>query len=104
MDWAGSAAQRSYPIPKVRGGERERQAATAQERPRGTTPRLRSGWRLKELPTSEVGGGGREEQPHIQGTVAARAQEDGRGYSTFKVRRDDLSKVRSSGCALLEHP
>ena len=27
-----------------------------------------------------------------------------RSYSTFKVRRDDLSKVRSSGWALLEQP
>ena len=25
-----------------------------------------------------------------------------RSYTTFKVRRGDLSKVRSSGCALLE--
>ena len=25
-------------------------------------------------------------------------------YSTFKVRRVSLSKVRSSGCALLEQP
>ena len=35
----------------------------------------------------EVRGGGREEQPHLQGVVAARAQEDLEGYSTFKVNR-----------------
>ena len=56
-------------------------------RPRGVTPRPRSGAaaesaRLQwcrnggeELPKSEVRGGGREDQPHIQGAVAARAQE-----------------------------
>ena len=27
-----------------------------------------------------------------------------RSYTTFKVRRGDLSKVRSSGCTLLEQP
>ena len=27
-----------------------------------------------------------------------------RSYSMFKVRRGNLSKVRSSGCALLEQP
>jgi len=31
----------------------------------------------------EVKGGGLEEQPHVQGAVAAQGQ----GYSTFKVRR-----------------
>ena len=29
----------------------------------------------KSYPTSEVRGGGQEEQPHIQGVAAARAQE-----------------------------
>ena len=57
-------------------------------RPRGVTPRPRSGAaaesaRLRrrgtgreELPKSEVRGGGQEEQPHdVQGAVAAWAQE-----------------------------
>ena len=55
--------------------------------PRGVTLRPRSGAaaesaRLRrhrngreELPKSEVRGGGREEQPHIQGAVAAQALE-----------------------------
>ena len=30
----------------------------------------------KSYPTSEVRGGGREEQPHVQGAVAAWVQED----------------------------
>ena len=41
----------SYPTPEVRGG----------------------GW--EELPQPEIRGGGREELPHVQGAVAARAQE-----------------------------
>ena len=49
---------------EVRGSGRECQAATAQERRRGATPR-----------PSEVRGGSQEEQPHLQGEVAARAQE-----------------------------
>ena len=68
--------------------------------PRGVTPRPRTGavaesarlrrrrncqekllhvrgWGggLEELPTSEAKGSGRKEQPHLQGAVAARAQE-----------------------------
>ena len=49
-----AAAKRSYPTSKVRG----------------------SGW--EEIPHTlkqEARGGGREDQPHIQGAVAARAQE-----------------------------
>ena len=98
-------AKRSYPTSKVRGSGREYQIATAQERPREATPRLRSGgaaerrypesevrggdersyptsevrgsgWEeLPHTPKPEVKGGGGEEQPHIQGAVAARAQE-----------------------------
>ena len=41
----------SYPTPEVRGG----------------------GW--EELSQPEIRGGGREELPHVQGAVAARAQE-----------------------------
>ena len=75
----------------------------------------------------EVRGSDLEEQPHVQGAVAARAQEAERSYSTFKVRRGSCeeiplvqgkeqwlrfagaavrrypsSKVRSSSCTLLE--
>ena len=69
---------------EVRGSGQECQAATAQERLRratqvrgqgqrlrGATPRLRSGAAAeRSYPTSEVRGGGREDQPHIQGAVA----------------------------------
>ena len=97
-----STAERSYPSPKVRGGDREYQAATAQEWPGGATPRPRSGavaqtsYRMpevkgggrqelphaggqrrsrEELPHTRGQGGGGEEQPQVQGAVAARAQE-----------------------------
>jgi len=53
-------------------------------------------------------GGGQEEQPHVQGVVAAWAQE-GReellhvqGQEGWPVRRYPSSKIRSSGCTLLE--
>ena len=37
----------------------------------------------------EVKGSGLEEQPHVQGAVAARGQ----GYSTFKVRRGGHEEI-----------
>ena len=81
-----SAAERSYPTSEVRGRSREDPMPEGQW-PRGVTPRPRSGAaaesaRLRrhrngreELPKSEVRGGGREEQPHIQGAVAVRVQD-----------------------------
>ena len=78
-----SEAVRSYPSSKVRGSHRERQAATAQERrPRGASPPPRSG--------CCVGAGRpRGATPRSRSGGAA-------------VRRSPSSKVRSSGCALLE--
>ena len=54
-------------------------------------------------PTSEVRGGIREEQPHVQEAVAAWAQE-GRKELLHVQGQEGVtsSKVRSSGCALLE--
>ena len=73
---SGGAAGRSYPASEVRGDGQECQAATAQEQPRGATPRPRPGAVAgRSYPTPEARGGGWEEQPHIQGAVAARAQE-----------------------------
>ena len=48
---------RSYPSPRVRGSDQERQAVTAQElRPRGASPHLRAGAAAeRSYPTSEVG-------------------------------------------------
>ena len=44
--------------------------------PRGVTLCLTSGVAAKRsYPESEVRGGGQEEQPHLQGAVAVRAQE-----------------------------
>ena len=60
-------------------------------------------------PTSEVRDSGQEEQPHFQGAAAAR-QGGLRGDTPRSrsggevVRRYPSSKVRSSGCALLEKP
>ena len=48
----------------------------AQERPRGATPHPRSGAVAgRSYPTPKARDGGREEQPHLQGGVAAKAQE-----------------------------
>ena len=71
-----AAAKRSYPTSEVRGGGRECQAATAQERPRGATPCPRSRAAAgRSYPASEVKGGGWEDEPHVKGVVAVWAQE-----------------------------
>ena len=63
-DCAGMA-ERSYPVQGRGGG-----------RPGGATPRLRSGAAAeRSYQTPEARGGSWKEQPHIQGAVAAWAQE-----------------------------
>ena len=62
-------------MPKVRGCDRECQAATVQERPRGATPCPRTEAAPdRSYPTSEVRGDGGEEQTHNQVVAAAQAQ------------------------------
>ena len=63
----GGAAERRYPASEVRGGD-ERSYPDSEVR----------GSCRKELPhdpTPEARGDGQEDQPHVQGAVAARAQE-----------------------------
>ena len=61
-----AAAKRSYPTSEVRGSSEEYQTVTAQEPPRGATPRPRSGAAARSsYPASEVRGGGQEELPHV---------------------------------------
>ena len=84
-------AERSSPTSEVGRSSGEYQTATAQERPRGVTPSPRPGGRREEIssvrgqgrrpggdtpcPKPEAGGGGREDQPHVQGAVVVWAQE-----------------------------
>ncbi|XP_070325936.1 LOW QUALITY PROTEIN: pyruvate dehydrogenase E1 component subunit beta, mitochondrial-like [Odocoileus virginianus] len=93
---------RSYPLPKVRGGDREHQAVTAQERCRGTSPCPRSGAAAERSnPTSK--------ERLLQGCRRAK-----RSYSTFKVRRGSREKIplvqskeqrlRFSGAAVKRYP
>ena len=63
-----SAAERSYPMSEVRGSGRQCQTVTAQERPRGATPRPRSGQGggvvpERRYPASEVRGGDKRSYP-----------------------------------------
>ena len=86
-----AVAKRGYPTSKVRGSGREYQTATAQEQPRGATPHPRSGGVMRGVTPRPGRGGGREELPHspkpeardcgwedqshVQGAIAAPAQE-----------------------------
>ena len=47
----------------------------------------------RSYPMSEVRGGGQEEQPHIQGAAAARAQEGQKELLNFKVRRGGPEEI-----------
>ena len=81
-----SAAERSYPTSRGRGRSWEDPMPEGR-RPRGVTPRPRSGAAVEsarlqrcrngreELPKSEARGGGQEDQPHVQGVVAELARE-----------------------------
>ena len=74
---------RSYPLPRDRGSDQERQAATAQER-----------WAAeRSYHTPEGWGGSREEQPQFQGAAAAGCRRVERNYSTFRVRRGGREKI-----------
>ena len=63
---------------------------------------------------SEVRGGGREEQPHLQGAAAVGRRRAERSYSTFKVRRGSREKIplvqgkeqqlRFAGAAVKRYP
>ena len=90
-------AERSYPTSEVRGRSRE-DPITDSQRPRGATPRLRSGaagknarlrWRRNSL----------EELTHVQGAMGAggprRATPHSRSGGTV-LRRYPLFKVRSA--------
>ena len=71
-------AERSHPTSEVRGRSRECQAVTAQEWQKGATRVRDWGGRPEELPHApkpKARGGGQEDQPHVQGAVAAWAQE-----------------------------
>ena len=77
--WLRPTAQKraleELPTPEVRGGNRERQAATAQEWSRGATPHPRSGAVAERSnPTSK--------EQWLRGCRRAK-----RSYSMFKVRR-----------------
>ena len=63
----GGQGRRREELPRVRGQGRW---------PGGATPCLRPEVAARRTnPTPEARGGGREDQPHVQGALAARAQE-----------------------------
>ena len=82
---------RSYTSPKVRGGDRERQAATGQERPRGASPRPRSGAAAeRSYSMIKVRRGGREKIPLFQG------KEQWLHFAGAAVKRYFTCKVRET--------
>ena len=129
-----SSAKRSYPTSEVKGRSREDPRPEGQRprrvapRPRSGQQLRVPGWdgagtAERSYPRSEVRGGGQEELPHARGQglqlggATPRPRSGGcagtggpRGAiprsrsGGVVVKRYLSSKVRSSGCALLEHP
>ena len=64
-----SAVERSYPKSEVRGRSQE------EPMPKGWWPRGHGREELPHAPTPQARGVSREDQPHVQGVVAARAEE-----------------------------
>ena len=90
-------AERSYPKPKIRGGDQECQAVTGQEQPRGATPCLKSEAAAKRSNPSF-------KEQWLHGPWGAE-----RGYSTFLVRRGELVKGKEqrlcfAGAAVKRYP
>ena len=108
-------AKRSYPTFEVRGSGRDCQTVMVQERPRGATPRPRLGAvEGRSYPLLEARDGGREELPHVQGAVAAWAQEgreellhlqgqDG-GREEIPLVQGKEQRLRFAGAAVKRYP
>ena len=102
MWFLSSVAERSYPSPKVRGGNPECQAAMVQEQPRGTTPCPRSGAAAKR-------NNPKSKERWLRGHRRAE-----KSYSTFKVRRGSCEEIpliqgkeqrlRFAGAAMKRYP
>ena len=69
---SGVAAERSYPMSEIRASSLECQAAIAQEQLRGATPDPSPGEAAgRSYPMPEARSGSQDEQPQVQGAVAA---------------------------------
>ena len=105
-----SAAVRSWPSPKATGSDPEHQAATAQERRPEGLPQARGRGRRPEKPPHSGGqvprrtGATRLQGAGLLGRRRARGAAPRSRSGGAAVRRYPPSKVRSSGCALLEQP
>ena len=83
---SGRAAKRRYPASEVRGGNERR----SHRMPLSPKPGAAGG---RSYPTPEARGSGREDQPHVQGTLAARVQEGLESYPTLKVRKGSREEI-----------
>ena len=114
-------AKRSYPASEVRGSGRQYQTAMVQERPRGATPRPRSGGAAerrypasevrgcdeRSYPTSEVRGSGPEcqtptaqERPRAATPCPRPGAAGGRSNATPEARgcgREEIPRVQGKG-------
>ena len=106
---------RSYPSPKVRGGDLERQAETAQALRRGASQIQGQGLRPRRANTRLRSGAARERSyPTSKETLLRRRTRAERRYSMFKVRRGGSEKItllqgegkrlRFAGAAVKRHP
>ena len=87
------------------GVDQEHQAAMVQEQLREAYPHPRSGqWPREATLRLRSGVAAERSNPTSKEQWLHGCRRAERSYSTFKVRRGDSSKARSSGCTLLEQP
>ena len=108
MSKVRAVAGRSYPVSEASGGWEETSHVRDQGRPGEATSRPRPGVvTLRSHPEPEARASGRKEQPEewwLRSTGGPRGAIPPSRSGTVAVRRNPSSKVKNSGCALLEQP
>ena len=105
--WRTTEAKRSYTMSKVRGSSWEELPNTqSQGRGRDELPHAwgQGWWTRGTNPRPSSGATAERNYPTYKEQKLHRFKRAERSYSTFRIRRGDSSKVRSSCCALLEQP
>ena len=100
-DWHTKHSREELPTSKVRGRSWEDPMPEGR-RPRGVTPRLRSGAAAeRRYPANEVRGSGREELPHVPTPEVKGCSREELPYARGQGRRPGgpTPRPRSSGCA-----
>ena len=107
MSEVGGGREETPRVQGQGGGWEELPRVRGQWRPGGDIPRPRSGAARRSYLAPEARASGRKEQPEewwLRSTGGPRGAIPPSRSGTVAVRRNPSSKVKNSGCALLEQP